>query len=231
MGVELVEGRDLVVEDTPVHMRTTRGLQRVDVIYRRIDDESLDPVVFRPDSLLGRARPDERPSARAPSPSPTPSATASSTTRPSTRSCPRSSATTSGEEPILPNVTTYLPWDPDQLRPVLGGSTSWSSSRRRIGRLRHRHRPGPPAQELARRAAQRIEADPRAFIAQEVVQLSPHPTWSRPRSVPGTSTCAVRAPAAGWSRWCPAASRAWRSAKAASSSTPPRVAGPRTRGC
>ena len=53
MGVELVEGRDLVVEDNRVHMRTTRGLQRVDVIYRRIGDESIDPVVFRPDSLLG----------------------------------------------------------------------------------------------------------------------------------------------------------------------------------
>ncbi len=53
MGVELVEGRDLVVDDHVVSMRTTRGLQRVDVIYRRIDDGFLDPVVFRPDSTLG----------------------------------------------------------------------------------------------------------------------------------------------------------------------------------
>ena len=53
MGVELVEGRDLVVDDHVVSMRTTRGLQRVDVIYRRIDDDFLDPVVFRPDSSLG----------------------------------------------------------------------------------------------------------------------------------------------------------------------------------
>jgi uncharacterized circularly permuted ATP-grasp superfamily protein len=53
MGVELVEGRDLVVEDHVVYMRTTRGLRRVDVIYRRIDDDFLDPVVFRPDSALG----------------------------------------------------------------------------------------------------------------------------------------------------------------------------------
>jgi uncharacterized circularly permuted ATP-grasp superfamily protein len=53
MGVELVEGRDLVVKDGFVYMRTTDGLQRVDVIYRRIDDDFLDPKVFREDSALG----------------------------------------------------------------------------------------------------------------------------------------------------------------------------------
>jgi uncharacterized circularly permuted ATP-grasp superfamily protein len=53
MGVELVEGRDLVVDQNRVYMRTTRGLARVDVIYRRIDDDFLDPLVFRPDSGLG----------------------------------------------------------------------------------------------------------------------------------------------------------------------------------
>ncbi|WP_223248393.1 circularly permuted type 2 ATP-grasp protein, partial [Sulfurirhabdus autotrophica] len=53
MGVELVEGSDLVVMDGFVHMRTTRGFQRVDVIYRRIDDDFLDPKVFRSDSALG----------------------------------------------------------------------------------------------------------------------------------------------------------------------------------
>ena len=53
MGVELVEGRDLVVRDDSVFMRTTSGFQRVDVIYRRVDDDFLDPQVFRPDSVLG----------------------------------------------------------------------------------------------------------------------------------------------------------------------------------
>jgi uncharacterized circularly permuted ATP-grasp superfamily protein len=53
MGVDLVEGRDLVVDEHVVYMRTTRGLQRVDVIYRRIDDDFLDPVVFDPTSMLG----------------------------------------------------------------------------------------------------------------------------------------------------------------------------------
>ena len=53
MGVELVEGQDLFVDDNHVYMRTTRGPQRVDVIYRRVDDDFLDPLVFRPDSSLG----------------------------------------------------------------------------------------------------------------------------------------------------------------------------------
>ena len=53
MGIELVEGRDLVVHDNVVYMRTTTGLQRVDVIYRRVDDDFLDPLAFRVDSALG----------------------------------------------------------------------------------------------------------------------------------------------------------------------------------
>ena len=53
MGVELVEGRDLFVDNEMVYMRTTRGPQRVDVIYRRLDDDFLDPQVFRKDSMLG----------------------------------------------------------------------------------------------------------------------------------------------------------------------------------
>jgi len=53
MGVELVEGQDLFVADNTVYMRTTRGPQRVDVIYRRVDDDFLDPLAFRPDSILG----------------------------------------------------------------------------------------------------------------------------------------------------------------------------------
>lgn len=55
LGIELVEGRDLQVIDRMVYMKTARGLRKVDVIYRRINDEFLDPLVFRPDSLLGVA--------------------------------------------------------------------------------------------------------------------------------------------------------------------------------
>jgi uncharacterized circularly permuted ATP-grasp superfamily protein len=53
MGIKLVEGRDLTVHDNVVYMRTTAGLKRVDVIYRRLDDDYLDPMAFRPDSILG----------------------------------------------------------------------------------------------------------------------------------------------------------------------------------
>jgi uncharacterized circularly permuted ATP-grasp superfamily protein len=55
MGVELVEGQDLFAENDRIFMRTTRGPKRVDVIYRRVDDDFLDPLVFRPDSSLGCA--------------------------------------------------------------------------------------------------------------------------------------------------------------------------------
>ncbi len=55
MGIELVEGRDLVVHDNVCYMRTTSGLRRVDVIYRRVDDDFIDPLSFRPDSILGSA--------------------------------------------------------------------------------------------------------------------------------------------------------------------------------
>ncbi|MCB0230393.1 MAG: circularly permuted type 2 ATP-grasp protein, partial [Anaerolineae bacterium] len=53
MGIPLVEGRDLLVHDNYVYMRTTAGLQRVDVVYRRVDDDFLDPLTFRRDSILG----------------------------------------------------------------------------------------------------------------------------------------------------------------------------------
>ena len=53
IGAELVEGNDLLVNDGFVYMRTTTGLRRAAVIYRRVDDDFLDPLVFRPDSLLG----------------------------------------------------------------------------------------------------------------------------------------------------------------------------------
>ena len=53
LGVELVEGRDLFVDNDVVYMRTTHGPKRVDVIYRRVDDDFLDPLVFNPNSVLG----------------------------------------------------------------------------------------------------------------------------------------------------------------------------------
>ena len=88
MGIELVEGQDLFVRDEAVFMRTTQGPQRVDVIYRRIDDDFLDPLVFRPDSMLGVPA-CSRPTGPAALPSPMPSAPAWRTTSLSIPTCPR----------------------------------------------------------------------------------------------------------------------------------------------
>ena len=114
MGVELVEGHDLVVIDGALHMKTTQGLKRVDVLYRRIDDDFLDPLVFRPDSMLGvpgRLRHLPRRPRHASS---TRRAPASPTTRRSTATSPRSSSSTPGRPPILQNVPTYNCREPDR---------------------------------------------------------------------------------------------------------------------
>ena len=180
MGIELVEGRDLVVDDHVVYMRTTRGLQRVDVIYRRIDDDYLDPVTFRADSMLGV-------------PGIVSAARAGNVTIVNALGngvaddkavyayVPALIRYYLGEEPILSNVETYLLWDADQraavlerLDEVVVKPVAESGG---YGLL-----VGPTAsdEEIAvTRAA--IEADPRNWIAQEVVSLSRHPTLAEDR--------------------------------------------------
>ncbi len=89
MGAELVEGADLVVEDDDcVYMKTIDGLERIDVIYRRIDDLFLDPEVFREDSMLGVPRTDAGMEGRQRRRWRTRRAPASPTTRSSTPGCP-----------------------------------------------------------------------------------------------------------------------------------------------
>lgn len=176
LGVELVEGRDLLVDEHVVYLRTTRGLQRVDVIYRRVADEFLDPVVFRSHSLLGV-------------PGLVAAAHAGNVTIANALGngaaddkglypfVPDLIRFYLGEEPILPNVQTYLPWDQEQLEYVLGrldqlvvkpvaeagGYGIVIGSRASAGEL----------QQLA----SDLQARPRDFIAQEIVQLSTHPTF------------------------------------------------------
>jgi uncharacterized circularly permuted ATP-grasp superfamily protein len=174
MGVELVEGRDLVVEDHVVYMRTTNGLRRVDVIYRRIDDDFLDPVVFRPDSALGV--PGLMAAARAGN------VTVANAVGNGVADdkavyayVPAMIRYYLGEEPILPNVPTYLLWDPDQRASVLD----------RLDQLvvkpvaeagGYGIMIGPHASDEEIEATrQLIEQDPRGYIAQEVVSLSRHP--------------------------------------------------------
>jgi uncharacterized circularly permuted ATP-grasp superfamily protein len=175
MGVELVEGRDLVVDEHVVSMRTTRGLQRVDVIYRRIDDDYLDPVVFRKDSTLGvpglmaAARGGNVTIANG-------VGNGVADDKAVYAFVPDMIRYYLGEEPILPNVETYLLWDPDQRQAVLDRLDQLVikpvAESGGYGLLI-----GPVAtdQELAVCRAE-IEADPRNWIAQEVVQLSRHPT-------------------------------------------------------
>jgi uncharacterized circularly permuted ATP-grasp superfamily protein len=175
MGVELVEGRDLVVDDHVVYMRTTRGLERVDVIYRRIDDDFLDPVVFRRDSVLGV--PGLMSAARAGNVT---LANAVGNGVADDKAVyayvPELIRYYLGEEPILENCQTYLLWDDDQRKEVLG----------RLDELVVKPVAesggygmciGPHATDAELAAiAERVEADPRGYIAQEVVSLSRHPT-------------------------------------------------------
>ena len=116
MGIELVEGRDLVVHDNIVYMRTTAGLRRVDVIYRRVDDDFIDPLAFRADSTLGVGRPVQRLPRRQRRRWPTPSAPAWPTTKRSTPTCPAIISYYLGEDPILDNVETFLCSDPAAAR-------------------------------------------------------------------------------------------------------------------
>jgi uncharacterized circularly permuted ATP-grasp superfamily protein len=95
MGIELVEGRDLVVHDNVVYMRTTRGFKRVHVIYRRVDDDFLDPSGVQGRLGARRARPVQRVSRRQRHAGERASAPASPTTRRSMPTCRASSSTTS----------------------------------------------------------------------------------------------------------------------------------------
>ena len=176
MGVELVEGRDLVVNDHMVYMRTTRGLQRVHVIYRRIDDEFLDPVVFDRSSMLGV--PGIMAAVRAGNVA---IANADGNGVADDKAVyafvPDLIRYYTGEEPILPNVTTYTLWDPEQREHVLG----------RLDELvvKPVAEAGGYGIVIGRNASDaeledvrsNIESDPRNYIAQEVVELSTHPTF------------------------------------------------------
>ena len=175
MGVELVQGSDLVVQDGFVFMRTTRGLRRVDVIYRRIDDDFLDPACFRSDSCLGVAhlmdvcRAGRVTLANAPG-------TGIADDKAVYAYVPAIIKYYLGEDAILPNVPTYVCADARHRSHVLSNldklvvkPTNESGG---YGIMM-----GPQSTEKQRRqVAAAIQADPRQWIAQPLLSLSTVPT-------------------------------------------------------
>src|SRR3954464_8363038 len=175
MGVELVEASDLVVRDDVVYMRTTSGLERIHAIYRRLDDDYIDPLEFRPDSMLGVPG-----LVRAYRAGTVALANAIGTGVADDKAIyhyvPEMIRFYLGEEPILSNVPTYLMSDPEQREDALarmdelvfkptgesGGKGVF------IGR-------STPADALAG-LAEVIRAQPEKWIAQDVVELSAVPT-------------------------------------------------------
>lgn len=176
MGVELVEGRDLVVDGQGVYTRTTTGLSRVDVIYRRVADEFLDPVILRPDSLLGvpgliaAVRAGKVTLANA-------IGNGAADDKAVYPFVPEMIRYYLGEDPLLPNVTTYLPWEPDQLRYILANLDRLvvkpTSEAGGYGIVI-----GPQADAATLdRISSELHRHPRGYVAQDVVHLSTHPTF------------------------------------------------------
>jgi uncharacterized circularly permuted ATP-grasp superfamily protein len=174
MGIELVEGRDLVVADGYVQMRTTKGLKRVDVIYRRLDDDFLDPQTFRSDSMLGVAglmevyRAGRVAIANAPG-------TGVADDKVVYAYVPQIIRYYLGEEAMIPNVPTFLCWEPEQQQHVLANLDKLvvkaASESGGYGML-----VGPHATDAQRADfAERIKANPRNYIAQPTLKLSRAP--------------------------------------------------------
>jgi uncharacterized circularly permuted ATP-grasp superfamily protein len=176
MGIELVEGPDLHVQDDRVWVQTTRGPQRVDVIYRRIDDDFLDPQVFRPDSVLGV--PGLMQAYRA---GRVTIANGVGTGVADDKSIypyvPEMIRFYLGEEPILDNVPTWLLEKPDDLAYVLDHLPELVVKEAQ-GSGGYGMLIGPAATRMEVAAyRERILAAPADFIAQPTLSLSTCPTF------------------------------------------------------
>src|SRR3954454_11153860 len=175
MGVELVEASDLVVRDDVVYMRTTSGLERIHAIYRRLDDDYIDPLEFRPDSMLGVPG-----LVRAYRAGTVALANAIGTGVADDKAIyhyvPDMIRFYLSEEPILANVPTYLLSDPDQREHALSRMAElvFKPTDGRGGKGVFIG-PATPTDELAG-LADLIRAQPQRWIAQELVQLSTVPT-------------------------------------------------------
>ena len=176
MGIPIVEGRDLVVQDARVYMRTTSGLLPVDVIYRRIDDDFLDPAVFRPDSMLGV--PGLVAAYRAGHVALANSiGTGVADDKVIYAYIPKVIKYYLDQEPILPNVPTYLASEESDRKFILENMASLVvKSANEAGGYGMLIGPASTKEEVAAFRAQ-VAANPRNFIAQDPVMLSRSPTW------------------------------------------------------
>jgi uncharacterized circularly permuted ATP-grasp superfamily protein len=175
MGVELVEGRDLFLDASQVFMRTIRGPKRVDVLYRRVDDDFLDPLTFRRDSqlgvtgLMGAYRAGSLGLANA-------LGTGVADDKGIYPFVPEIIRYYLKEDPILPNVKTFRPLVPAERQHVLANLDKLVvkpvDSSGGYGMLIG------PASTAAQRDefARKVEANPRGYIAQPTITLSQHPT-------------------------------------------------------
>ncbi len=176
MGIALVEGRDLVVDNHKVYMKTTQGLEQVHVIYRRVDDDYLDPLIFKPDSALGV---------------------------PGLMSAYRKgtvaivNAVGNGvaddkaiyafvpamikyylnEEPLLPNVQTYELSNPDARQYVFDNLSKMVIKRTNQSGGYGMVMGNSVTEKDWVKARKEIEADPRSFIAQPIIRLSTAPCF------------------------------------------------------
>ncbi len=183
MGVELVEGRDLVVRGTTLYLRTTVGEQRVDVVYRRVDDEFLDPLHFDGDSVLGVAgllgvvRAGNVVLANA-------VGNGVADDKGIYTYVPDMVRYYLGEEPLLPNVETVRCWVPEERADALSRMDELVFKPVE-GYGGHGIVFGPDADERELAALRaRVEADPRGWIAQPVLDLSTVPTLVGDRLAP-----------------------------------------------
>ena len=176
MGIDLVEGCDLAVHDDVVYVRTTSGLRRVDVIYRRIDDDFIDPLVFRPDSSLGAAglfnayRAGNVALANA-------IGTGVADDKAVYAYVPKIINYYLDQDPVLDNVETFLMTDPAQREHVLDNMERMVvkavGESGGYGMLIGPHSTAPERDEFRRR----VLADPRNYIAQPVIHLSRAPCF------------------------------------------------------
>lgn len=176
MGIEIVEGRDLLVRDDHVFMRTTKGLRPVHVIYRRIDDDFLDPTVFRRDSMLGV--PGLIRAYRAGNVSLANSiGTGIADDKVMYYFVPKMIEYYLDQKPIIPNVPTYLASEEADMKYILANLEKLvvkaANESGGYGMLM-----GPKAaKEEIEEFRKRIIAEPRNYIAQPMISLSTHPTY------------------------------------------------------